>query len=234
MISGLEPTGKGPVTGCLILDGALQRKDDLETWFFRQMLREFDEDGSGALDRAEMLAMVHTLGAKMTTAQLGELLDRLDTNKDGKLDASELLAWFRSPDFSSRPMAYSLLAFLADGVEGLHNLVSDVSRAVSSAKGRETRAGAAILAMHDGLEDRQVFVESGLRLYNRATGLIMTEHVPAFILTALQLMYESSVGAALASTGAVRRLLYNKSAAEGCVRLLALLSLSSCLRSASI
>ena len=81
----------------------------------RAALCRFDSDGNGNLDSTEFLAMLHLLGSTMTTDEVAALVGRLDASGDGNLDAAELLGWFRSADFNSTPLSYSLLAFLADG-----------------------------------------------------------------------------------------------------------------------
>jgi hypothetical protein len=171
--SGLESALKGTVTAKLTLRGVLESRARLEAWFFARLMREFDADASGALDRTEMLAMLHVLGSTMSVEELGALIAELDTSGDGRLDASELLNWFRSPAFHAIPLAYSLLAFLADGRKGLDELVNDVTRAVSKTD-QTTSAGAAILALNEG--DKVVLADRGLKIFDRQTGLIMSEN----------------------------------------------------------
>jgi len=171
--SGLEETLKGPVTACVSLRAVLESRDKVEGWFFQRLLAEFDADGNGRLDRTEMLAMLHTLGSTMRAEELEALVAELDTDGDGQLDGAELVEWFRSPSFQAVPLAYSLLAFLADGRKGLDELVNDVTRAVSATE-LTTSAGAAILALNEG--DRVVLADRGLKIFDRQTGLIMTEH----------------------------------------------------------
>lgn len=202
----------GAPTAEIIIRGVFEAKDRVEQWFFGRLMKEFDADASGSLDQTEMLAMVHTLGSQMTEAELLSLMHALDTSKDGKLDATELMQWFRSADFHSTPLAYSLLAFLADGKKGLDELVNDVTRVVSSTD-RVTNAGAAILSINEA--DRTVLADRGLKIYDRKTGLLLTEHIPTFVATAINMMYHSAVGSAMTNTGAVRKLLYSMSVREG-------------------
>ena len=213
--TGVEEHVMGAPEGAvceLQLRGVFETKDRVEQWFFERLMREFDADGSGSLDRTEMLAMVHTLGASMTEADLATLMTTLDASGDGKLDATELLQWFRSAEFQRAPLAYSLTAFLADGRRGLDEMINDVTR-VASSTGKVTDAGAAILAINEA--DRTVLADRGLKLYDRKTGLLLTEHIPHAVATAINMMYHSSVGSTMTSSGAVRRLLAAMSAREG-------------------
>jgi Ca2+-binding EF-hand superfamily protein len=82
--------------------------------------------------------MLEALGHTMSNEDLRDLVERIDTDKDGKLQTSELAAWLASPEFQSLPLSYSLMAFLADGRAGLQNLVNDITDVTSTrAKGTD-------------------------------------------------------------------------------------------------
>jgi hypothetical protein len=113
-----------------------------------------------------MLAMRHALGSTVRAEELAALVTELDTDGDGQLDGAELVEWSRSPSFQAVPLAYSRLAFLADGRRGLHELVNDVTRAVSATE-LTTSAGAATLALNEG--DRVVLADRGLKTDRQAS-----------------------------------------------------------------
>lgn len=124
----------------------------------------------------------------------------------------QLLAWFRSPEFHAQPFAYSLLAFLADGKAGMDALIHDVRRTVGTSDVK-TAAGAHVVKLTDG--EREMLAPEGLRVFHRHTGMVLTEHVPAFVLSALRFMYQNRMGSAFANSAAGRAALRKLSAAEG-------------------
>jgi hypothetical protein len=207
-----DATAADARVGTFHFGASFETKEAVEQWFFGRLMTEFDSDQSGNLDKTEMLAMIHTLGAQMTEVEILSLIQALDADKDGRLSSVELLRWFRSAAFQRTPMAYSLLAFLADGRKGLDELVNDVTR-VASSTNRSTNAGAAILSVNEA--DKVVLADRGLKIYDRKTGLVLTEHIPTFVATAINLMYHSAVGSILTNSTAVRAMLARMSAKEG-------------------
>lgn len=213
----------GPIVGSLRIRGEYHPRATVERDFYARLLSCFDMDGNGSLDNVELVAMLSALGAggggrsqgisgSGGAADVEALAATLPTNSEGEFDSAGLLAWLASPAFQALPMSYSLLAFLADGEDGHRALVNDVTSAVSRAA-RRTHAGAAVLALDEG--DRTVLAVSGLKIFDRKSGLIVTEHIPSFVHTALNLMYRSSLGSRLVNTTAVRRVLAKLSASEG-------------------
>jgi phosphatidylserine decarboxylase precursor len=211
--SGLEAGAPGLVTACITLKGALESRAQLEQYFHLKLLENFDVDKSGSLDATEMVAMLHTLGCEVTTEQVDEIVKEFDTSGDGMLDAAELLQWFQSPAFHSLPyMSYSLLAFVADGKRGVDELINDVTRVVKTTD-QTTKAGAGIVALTDA--DKEMLVDRGLKIFDRKTGLILTENIPSAVKTALNIMYHSAAGSKTVDSAAVRRLLHKLSVNEG-------------------
>ena len=171
-VVGLEPELPGYVTGCLSLQLAFSPSDQLESWFFNKLLAEFDTDRSGVLDAAEFCAMLHMLGVNMAAQEMDALIKRIDKTGTGKLAAPDIVQWFQSHEFQTLPLAYSLLSFLADGKAGLDKMVNDVGASVHSS-GKLTGDGAAILSLNEG--DHEVLAESGLKIFDRKTGLVLNE-----------------------------------------------------------
>ena len=148
-----------------------QPKERVEAWFFRRLLQEFDSNGDGVLDAAEASVMLEALGHHVNGEQMDDLLKRFDKNQDGSLETTELLAWLRSPEFTSLPMSSSLLAFLASGPRGLECIVNDVTEMVSrSDKGTRTGAGVAVILDPSGAHEHEDTL--GLTCVDRATGLV--------------------------------------------------------------
>ena len=55
---------------------------------------KFDKDGSNAIDRDELAALMKSLGTELTDDQVTTALKDLDINKDGVIDLSEFSRWF--------------------------------------------------------------------------------------------------------------------------------------------
>jgi len=63
------------------------------------IFKQFDTDGSGAIDLDELQAALSKGGKSLARAEAADLLARVDTNKDGKLQYDEFEEIFRlSPD----------------------------------------------------------------------------------------------------------------------------------------
>lgn len=55
---------------------------------------KFDKDGSNAIDRDELAALMKSLGTELSDDQVTTALKDLDINKDGVIDLSEFSRWF--------------------------------------------------------------------------------------------------------------------------------------------
>jgi phosphatidylserine decarboxylase precursor len=161
----------------------------------------------------QVIGMLEALGHSMAPAELSALFTKLDASGDGKLDSAEILRWFRSAEFQTTPFAVSLLSFLSDGREGLQHVFNDITDVAKSSEKR-TRSGAAVLVLDEG--HKSLTVDQGLKVLDRETGLIMTEHIPQFVKMAIGLMY-NGIGNRLTGSAAVRGLLKRLSEKEGAI-----------------
>lgn len=57
----------------------------------RQLFREFDKDGSGAIDRAELDAVFKELGKTMPQKDIDRIIELADKDKSGTLDYEEFM-----------------------------------------------------------------------------------------------------------------------------------------------
>ena len=55
--------------------------------------RELDLDGSGTLDRAEVLAMGEKLSQHWSTADVDRIFQAVDRDKSGRIELAEFLIW---------------------------------------------------------------------------------------------------------------------------------------------
>ncbi len=199
--------------GLLVLEGRYTGKADAEQRFVNGVLSRFDSDASDTLDYGEVAALLTAL-QNFTPEELAAMFKKLDKDGSGSVSKEELVAWFQSPDFSTSPTAFSLLAFIADGPEAaVMGAFNDVSSAASTSQ-KKTRSGAGQLVVQDAA-DHVVTDASGLICLDRRTGLLVQEHVPKYVKLALSLMYHSKIGSSLVSGKAARMALRTLSLQEG-------------------
>jgi phosphatidylserine decarboxylase precursor len=220
-----EAGGVPAPLGTLVLRAQFEAKSDLESAFCATLAKEFDVDNSGSLDEGELLALLASLGAPApciaaegATAHLYAAMHAPGGNGRLPLEDVARHAW------AQLPMAFSLLNFLADGASSSRRLLADFTQgeappremgeaAMAQRATERTRGGAAAAVLRT--EGRTVVDELGLVCIERATGLLVQEHIPRRIKTALELMYTSQLGHALTHTAGVRLALKKLSAHEG-------------------
>ena len=230
---GERAAAAAPILGTLVLRAQFEAKSDLERAFCATVAAEFDVDKNGSLDEGELLAMLASLGvpepciaAEGATAHLHTAMH--GPGRDGRLPLEDVArhAW------AHLPMAFSLLSFLADGASSSRRLLADFTRGeggsggspprspremgetpIVASGGARTRGGAAAAVLR--AEGRTLVDELGLVCMERATGLLVQEHIPRRIKTALKLMYHSKLGHALTHTAGVRASLKQLSVHEG-------------------
>lgn len=61
-----------------------------------QVFKGFDKDNSGFIDLKEIVAVGKELGTTFTEGEAAEIINELDTNKDGKVSLEEFVEWWKS------------------------------------------------------------------------------------------------------------------------------------------
>ena len=199
----------------------LKAKEQAQAWFVRGLLEQFDTDGDGKFSVPELACMMSVLKAgsdrdavDATTyeKEATELMARVDSSQDNLLDSDELIAFLMSHDFQHSPFGYSIVNFLADGVEGRLAMMDLYPIAKQAG---ETSGGADIISVQSGMGGAAADVD-GLAVWDDATGLIVREHIPRFVKMALDMAYKGVLSTgALARTGAMRSILRKLTAHEG-------------------
>ena len=205
--------GAQPIIAFARIAAEYQTKADVERWFFTSIMQEFDADGSGKLNATEFAAVLAALGRAshgegLSSDEVARLFRRLDTSGDERLDEVELLNYFRSAEFQSKPLGYSLLNFIADGQTGARGVVMDLYDTVQPLG--ETRTGADVALIREG--GRTTTSLTKLSVFDATTGLLVQEHIPGYVKIALDLLYKEHL---VADNPVVRRLLRAMSMREG-------------------
>ena len=209
------PSTEWSNAGVLKVRAIFQPKAQVESWFFSQLLQQFDANGNGSLDASEVTALLELLGTNMNEEDMAALVARIDTDGDGVLRVEELLSWMRSADFQSLPVGYALLSVLARGEHGLDSVVNDISDITRpAAKSSAAGAGVALICDPSGHTIRD---ELGLYCIDRETGLVVNEFIPKYVRLALKLMYSSQLGRSAVAFTSIKTVLRRISAREGCV-----------------
>ncbi len=184
-------------------------KADMEATFFEQLVAHFDKDGDAKLDRIEVGAMMDLLGTDMSQEAQDKFFDSVDKDGSGVLEKGEILGMFNSAEFQSNAMSYSLLTYLLDGKEGMEKMSTGIFDPVSMTK----QAGVTVASVDTG--SGAEVDDMGLIVMDRASGLLLHEHIPSYIKMALKSMYRSGLGKKLAETKKVRSMLVAQSRNEG-------------------
>ncbi|RHY33941.1 hypothetical protein DYB32_001278 [Aphanomyces invadans] len=87
------------------------------------IFREFDRDGSGAIDSKELQALLSKLGQTVDDAQLSRVMEAMDTSGDGLVTLDELTTWWVC--MQRRSIGASNAAALKDQVIDYHVLSKD-------------------------------------------------------------------------------------------------------------
>ena len=84
-LRGVFPSKVMDAEGAVPIDAANKRFRS----FLQPFFRRFDTDNSGAIDKHEFAALVHSLGEKPDTTRLDELMKHMDTDGSGAVDFNE-------------------------------------------------------------------------------------------------------------------------------------------------
>lgn len=190
-------------------------KAELERSFLTSLLEYCDRDGDRKLDYHEfylaLSAIAQAAGGGFEDAAARELFQRLDADHSNSLEEDELLRFLRSAEFQTKPMAAQMLAFLADGPAGVSKAITGFFSGVDSE--RKTAHGPQIAHVAHGAEE--LVATEKLFVKDRETGLVLEEHIPVYVKSALNMLYKSIFGSGFAKLAGVRATLQSMSEREG-------------------
>lgn len=75
-----------------------------------EIFDRFDVDGSGVLERHELMKVLRVLDSEITTSEIQRILQELDKSKDGKVSYKEFLSWLKEGEVVARKLASKLKA----------------------------------------------------------------------------------------------------------------------------
>lgn len=73
----------------------------------KEIFDEFDEDGNGYVTLVEFRNAIRKLGLGITSREIDQLMARIDTNGDGKIDYYEFSSKFKDNSYEARMAARS-------------------------------------------------------------------------------------------------------------------------------
>mmetsp|Transcript_12701 Transcript_12701/g.21548 ORF Transcript_12701/g.21548 Transcript_12701/m.21548 type:complete len:171 (-) Transcript_12701:282-794(-) len=99
MINSVDDNGDGEIDfdEFLVLMSAKKKngKDDPDKEL-KDAFKVFDADGSGTISRAELQKLMKSLGQNLSDAELGAMMDEVDTDKSGEIDFAEFKSMMMS------------------------------------------------------------------------------------------------------------------------------------------
>jgi phosphatidylserine decarboxylase len=122
------------------------------------------------------------------------------------------LDFLQSAEFQSHPLAYNLLSFLADGKEGLANMIDD-RYSLADTLSERTRTGVGVFCTNEEYKSRKDMLM--LNVMDRTTGLIVSENIPRYVKVALNLLYSKRSRVFTVRTKSIHRILKFMSRREG-------------------
>lgn len=102
--------GRNPYSQITILKAIVQATGDSLGARVSEIFDRYDVDGSGQLERHELMKVLRVLDSEITTAEIQRVLQELDTSRDGKVSYKEFLAWLKEGDSLARKLASRLKA----------------------------------------------------------------------------------------------------------------------------
>ena len=69
---------------------------------FEEIFKEFDEDKNGYISQVEFRNAIRKLNLGLKSREIDKMLERIDTNMDGKIDWKEFISKFKRSDLDDR------------------------------------------------------------------------------------------------------------------------------------
>jgi len=109
-VTWLVGKGRNPQSQITVLKAIVQATGDSLGARVSEMFDRFDVDGSGHLERHELMKVLRVLDSEISTAEIKSILQELDTSRDGKVSYKELVGWLKDGGALARKLASKLKA----------------------------------------------------------------------------------------------------------------------------
>jgi len=213
---------KVPVTGRAVLQFQYTPKAVLLERFWLTLGQKFDLDSSGGLDANEFAMLMAGIGSDLSSEECDQVFAAADTNSNGQVTFLELsqhmsavrqghMSPLRRSPFSGR----SLLGHTDDEIFAALNR----EMAVLAAHGEDAQscAEAFLLArtyVNKATENAPP-TDKVIIVQDRATGMMLKEHIPTYIALALRGLYRTAIGRGAAHADKTKRMLASSTRKAG-------------------
>jgi len=154
--------------GEILVEAILYSRKSIEEGFYTWLIKKYDINGDGYLEKDEVKAMFAML--KMDASD--DFFNKFDKNGDGKLDPKEVVSMLGDAQFQDSDLAPQLM---------LNYLRKDDSPLSSVLMTGFSRA--------EETNHRKV-----ITLKDRKTGLLVQENIPSYIWMSMRLLYDNKTG----------------------------------------
>ena len=165
-------------------------RNEVEEGFYAALIRSFDRNHDGVIEREEMAEM---FAALKIDGNLDEIMRKFDENNDEKLDEEEVAQMLQDEDFQGSELATHLMALYLRGEMG-----------------GDHRAH-----LMRGLTRKQHGDLRTLKIKDRETGLLVQEHIPKYVDWALRLVYSSGLSRKVVRSRFAHSILARSSKSKG-------------------
>jgi len=176
--------------GDLEVEVKLKPKDQVDKEFYHALVKTFDKNNDGVIDRNEVVEMFAELKIPEDPE---EFFNRFDENNDSKLDENEVISMLHDSDFQGSELATQLMAIYLRG-----DLKSDYQRHLMS-----------------GFTHKHLPTSKIINIKDRRTGLLVQEFIPSYVWYSLKLIYDSKLNRAVVQSKFANKVLYQMSKKRG-------------------
>eukprot|EP00485_Elphidium_margaritaceum_P005897 CAMPEP_0202694984 /NCGR_PEP_ID=MMETSP1385-20130828/8698_1 /ASSEMBLY_ACC=CAM_ASM_000861 /TAXON_ID=933848 /ORGANISM="Elphidium margaritaceum" /LENGTH=769 /DNA_ID=CAMNT_0049350935 /DNA_START=36 /DNA_END=2345 /DNA_ORIENTATION=- len=176
--------------GDLEIEFRLRAKKVVDKEFYSALVRTFDRDDDGTIDRNEVMQMFAQLEIPEDS---DAFFQRFDENKDGEWDETEVVRMLQDTDFQSSELAPQLMSIYLRGGD------------LGTARGH----------LMSGFTGESAPTSKIPKVMDRRTGLLVQEHIPGYVWFAFKLLYGQGLGRTAVSSKATQTILSQMSSKRG-------------------
>lgn len=176
--------------GDLEVEVKLKTKDDIDKEFYEALVKTFDKNNDGVIDKNEVTEMFAEL---KIPKNVDEFFSKFDENNDMKLDENEVITMLQDSDFQGSALATQLMAIYLRG-----DLGGDYGKHLMA-----------------GFSHKHSSTSKVIKIKDRETGLLVQEFVPSYVWYSLKLIYDVKLNRAMIQSKVAHKILYQMSKKRG-------------------